>query len=75
MSGRRMNIRKCKDASFRIRIYHLHEDQLETIQLALEKARLEGGSDFDSVALERICLGYISWGTAVPKRKLVVHDS
>ena len=71
MSGRRMNIRKCQDESFRIRIYHLHEDQLETIQIALEKARLEGGSDFDSVALERICMAYLSFGAALPAHKTI----
>jgi hypothetical protein len=75
MSGRRMNIRKCKDGSFRIRIYHLHPEQIELIQLALGKARLEGCSDFDSVALERICMAFISFGAAMPTQKLIVHDS
>jgi hypothetical protein len=60
MSGRRMNIRKCKDGSYCLRFYHAHEDQIETIQLALDHARLEGGSDFDTVALDRICMAYLS---------------
>lgn len=36
-----MNIRKCKDGNYRLRLYHAHEDQIETIQLALEVARIE----------------------------------
>ena len=60
MSGRRMNVRLCKDGSYRIRFYHVHEDQLETIQLALETARSEGGSDFDSVALDNICMAFLA---------------
>jgi hypothetical protein len=55
-----MNTRKCKDGSYRLRFYHVHEDQIETIQLALERARSEGESDFDVVALDRICVAYLA---------------
>jgi len=55
-----MNIRLCRDGSYRGRIYHLHKEQIELIQMAFERARMEGGSDFDSVALERICMSYLS---------------
>jgi hypothetical protein len=60
MSGRRMNTRKCKNGSYRLRLYHAHEDQIETIQLAFQIAREEDGSDFDTVALDRICLWYLA---------------
>jgi hypothetical protein len=60
MSGRRMNIRKCRDGTNRARFYHIHDDQLETIELALAHARADGGSDFDSVALDRIFMTYLS---------------
>ena len=60
MSGRRMNIHKCKDGSYRLRFYHAHEDQIETIQRALEIARLEGLSDFDTVAIDRICMAFLA---------------
>jgi hypothetical protein len=59
MSGRRVHIRKCKEGSSRLRFYHVHDDQIETILLALEIAREVGESDFDAVALDRICLWYI----------------
>jgi hypothetical protein len=75
MSGRRMKVRKCKDGSLVIRIYHLHEDQIKTIQLALEIARSESQSDFDSVAIDGICMSFISSGAAMPTQKLSVHDS
>ena len=62
MSGRRMNIRRCRGGSSRLRFYHAHDDQIETIQLGLERARQELGTDFDVVALEAIIMGYLSGG-------------
>lgn len=76
MSGRRMNVRKCKDGSYRARFYHLHEEQIETIELALKSARLEGESDFDSVALDRICMNYLACNsTGRPKKVTVVNTA
>lgn len=60
MSGKEMQIRKCKDGSYRIRLYHGHEDQIQTIQLALEIARGDSPSEFDIVLLELICMSYIA---------------
>jgi hypothetical protein len=62
MSARRMNKRRCKDGSWRLRFYHSHDDQIETIELALERARQEMGTEFDVVALEAICMNYLSGG-------------
>lgn len=59
MSGR-MHARKCKDGSYRLRIYHAHKDQIETIQLALKLARSALGTEFDSVALDAICTNFLS---------------
>lgn len=61
MAGRRMQIRKCRDGN-RLRFYHAHEDQIETLQLALDRARSELGTEFDVVALEAICMNYLSGG-------------
>lgn len=69
MSGRRMHIRKCKEGSYRLRFYHAHEDQLETFQVALKTARSELGTEFDTVALEAICLAFLAQGGAVPQSK------
>jgi hypothetical protein len=44
----------------RVRGYGFHADQKEIIQLALEKARKESETEYDSVALTNICLGYIA---------------
>jgi hypothetical protein len=37
----------------------LKEDQMEIVQSALAKAKGEIGTDYDSVALENICAGYV----------------
>jgi len=71
MSGRRMDLRKCKDGSYRLRIYHAHEDQIETIQLALDHARSELGTEFDSVALDAICTNYLSGGVVTNPSSLI----
>ena len=60
MSGRRMNTRRCRDGSHRLRFYHAHEDQIQTLQLALGRVRSELGTEFDLVALEAICMGYLA---------------
>lgn len=39
--------------------FKLHEDQKAVIKQALEKAKEETTTDFDNVALERICTGYL----------------
>ena len=46
----------------RMRIYSLHEDQIELITTALEKAREESETEYDSVALTNICLSYLGGG-------------
>lgn len=46
----------------------VHEDQKETINLAIEKAKEEGGTEFAGVALEGICIAYMS-GVSVPLKQ------
>lgn len=48
-----------KDTGTTSKSFKLHEDQLETVNHALEKAKDEGQTDVDSVALEYICLQYL----------------
>lgn len=60
VSAKRMNKRLCRDGSYRLRFYHAHADQIETIEFALEHARKESGSEFDAVLLEMICLAYLA---------------
>jgi hypothetical protein len=43
----------------RYRFNGVHPDQSEVIQLALERARIEGNTEFDTAALEYICLQYL----------------
>jgi hypothetical protein len=44
----------------RMRVYSLHSEQVETIKTALEVARNESGTEYDSVALTNICLAYLT---------------
>lgn len=45
--------------------YNVKADQAETITKAIEKARGEVGTDFDTVALENICAGYLAGNSAL----------
>ncbi|MGA8709217.1 MAG: hypothetical protein WB646_19780 [Steroidobacteraceae bacterium] len=65
-----MNVRRCKDGSFRSRIYHLHTDQIATIELGLKAARSELNTDYDSVALDAICMNYLSGGNVAEQWSL-----
>lgn len=67
MSAKRMNKRLCRDGSYRLRFYHAHADQIEIIELGLERARQEANTEFDNVALEAICMNYLSGGNATKK--------
>jgi len=40
--------------------FKLHADQLETVDTALERAREEGETEYDTVALDYICMRYLS---------------
>ena len=44
----------------RMRVYSLHDDQIDVIKAALEKAREESETPYDSVALTNICMHYLS---------------
>lgn len=41
------------------KVFKLHDDQRETIEEAIEKAKISAGTEFDAVALEYICLDYL----------------
>lgn len=45
--------------------FKVHQDQKETIRSALDKAKAEAGTEFDTVALEAICIGYLGGATDV----------
>jgi hypothetical protein len=47
--------------------FTVHADQKEIIKGALEKAKTEVETTYDTVALENICLGYLSGSVAVDK--------
>jgi len=53
----RVDVRK--NGKFRLRINCVHEDQLELIMDALEKARKQSNTEYDAVALTNICLSYL----------------
>jgi hypothetical protein len=48
--------------------FKVHKDQKDTIQMAIVKAKSEADTEYDAVALEAICLNYLSGGkTTKPK--------
>jgi len=47
--------------------FTVHADQKETIKSALEKAKEETATEFDTVALENICIGYLGGSVSVEK--------
>lgn len=52
--------------------FRVHPDQKETIKAAVEKARSEASTEYDGVALEAICMGYLSGASkAAPEKSLV----
>ena len=51
----------------RMRLYSLHDDQVELIKAAFEKAREESKTQYDSVALTNICMHYLSM--QIPKKE------
>lgn len=44
-------------------VFHLHPDQQSTVMVAIDKAKKEAGTEYNSVALEAVCLNYISGQT------------
>jgi len=58
-----------KAASVSTMTFKVHEDQKETIRHALDKAKVEGNTDVDTVALEYICVQYIESTTGKKKGK------
>jgi hypothetical protein len=49
-----------KRGTSRLRFAPVHIDQEATILLALERARLLGNTEFDTVALELICMNFLT---------------
>lgn len=47
--------------------FKLHADQKETIRTALDKVKHETGTEFDSVALEQLCLDFLAGDSKLKK--------
>lgn len=45
--------------------FKLHSDQVETVTTALNKAKAECNTEYDNVALEMICAGYVGGNSTV----------
>jgi hypothetical protein len=59
--GGRVHVRPNKDRGYsRLRFLHLYPEQVETILNALAIAREELGTEYDSVALDAICMNYLA---------------
>lgn len=49
-----------KRGTYQMKVFPMYVDHVETVRLALEKARKELGTQYDAVALEAICASYLS---------------
>lgn len=47
--------------------FKVHPDQKESIRSALDKAKEEANTEYDTVALEMICVGYLNGSVSVDK--------
>ncbi len=57
----RVNVHPNKGRGYsRLRFLHIYPDQVETILIALSCAREELGTEYDSVALDAICMLYLA---------------
>ncbi len=54
--------------------FKLQGDQAETVQSALSKAKAEVGTEFDTVALETICGGYLGGVINIDKPQKSIQD-
>lgn len=50
--------------------FKLKADQVETVQEALNKAKAEAGTEFDNVALEMICTGFLGGSVEVATKEV-----
>ena len=65
MACRAVDVRTNPETGWsRLRFYAVAPDQLESILDALRLARVEHETEFDSVALEAICLSYLNTPTS-----------
>ena len=61
MSKGRADVRQSKrDGKFRMRFYGLDEERLDCIQSAVAIARKESDTEYDSVALDQICVHFLA---------------
>jgi len=63
---------KSKVTTFTVKV---HEDQKTIIKEAVEKARAEAKTDFDGVALEAICMAYMSGGVSTGGQPASLKDT
>jgi len=64
----RVNVRfNAKRRTSRLRFTSVHEDQMETILYALKVSRAMAETEYDTVALELICMSYLACGTPRPR--------
>lgn len=54
--------------------FKLHQDQKESIRLALDKAKEDLGTEYDTVALDMICQSFLEGGVALELPKTSLQD-
>lgn len=54
--------------------FKLKHDQAETVTSALNKAKAEAGTEFDNVALEMICVGYLGGSSGISANVSIIDQ-
>jgi hypothetical protein len=64
MKGAAGEVQSIEDQSAKIstKTFKLHDDQRQTIEAAIDKAKEQAGTQYDSAALELICLDFLGGG-------------
>ncbi len=58
-------------SSVKTKTFRLHQDQAETLSAALERAKEDGSTDVDTVALDYICIEFLS----APPKTVLHHQT
>ena len=74
MDKKYLDIRKCKSGKYRIRVRNVADDQRELVHLAFKEVMEELGTEYANVALEALCLHYLTCRDQFSVKALELSD-
>ena len=73
MDKKYLDIRKCQNGKYRIRVRNVADDQRELVLMAFEEIMDELDTEFTNVALEALCLHYLICREQFSVKSLELH--